>query len=207
MMPEGQDSHRCRAGRRCSARSGKAAAATTKPRTLCAACISAIQEARDRLPRVRDAVAVFVGIKPTVPVVSKVAQSREPSSPLNLAAEEIVSDIDAVLSRCGGYLVRDLVSQPSTRFKVWRGGVEQVVYWDGVDVALQIGSVDRRAAKLLGFGQEWKRRALPCRKCGVSALGQLTGSETVECSHCGDRMTDADYQELCIHLSKGSINE
>lgn len=193
--------HRCRSGRRCVARSGKDAAATAKPDTLCAACIAAIQQDRDALPHLQEAVKVFVGIKPVTAMVSKVSSTPTPSSPLNLSAESLVADIGEVLSRVGEYLVRDLVSQPAARFKWWRYGAEQLVYWDGVDLALQVRSVHARAVKLLGFEREWvRKKGVPCWSCEQAALGQWDGSETVECSDCGVRKPDADYKNYCIEL-------
>lgn len=151
----------------------------------------------------RDAVRVFVGIKPVTAMVSKVSATPEPSSPLNLAAESLVSDINEVLSRVGKYLIRDLVSQPASRFKMWRRDVEQLAYWDGVDLALQVRSVHAKASKLLGFDREWLRKPVPCWSCEQRTLGQWNGSDTVECSNCGVRKTEAEYQEFCIQLVKG----
>lgn len=198
-------SHRCRSGRWCSGRSGKDPAATAKPDTLCAACITTIQAARDNLDATQEAVRLFIGIKPVTALTSKVASTKEPASPLNLAAESLVTDIGEVVSRVGEYLIRDLVSQPTKRFKAWRGGVEQLVFWDGVDLALQVRAVHARAVKLLGFEPQWQRRSAPCWNCELPCLGQFTGSTTVECSNCGSRKTDADYETYCIEMirSKG----
>lgn len=196
----GLDDHRCRSGKRCVARSGTDPAATTKPDTLCPACIDQIQGLRDKLGDWQAAVTLFIGIKPVTVSESKIAASKEPASPLNLAAETLVGDIGEVLSRCGSLLVRDLVHQPAQRFKVWRNDVEQITYFDGVDLALQIRSVSDRAVKLLGFSPQWERRSAPCWECGVRALGQLVGSGTVECSACGARQPDDDYWKYCLEL-------
>lgn len=195
--------HRCRAGRWCVARSGKESALTVRPDTLCPACIEAIQVARNRLPAIQDAVRLFIGIKPVTAQTSKVAATKEPQSPLNLAAETMVTDIDEVLSRVGNYLIRDLVSQPKQRFKAWRRDAEQLVYWDGVDLAMQIRSVHARAVGLLGFEPQWQRRSAPCWACQLPCLGQLVGSETVECSNCGERKTVTNYQQYCIEIARG----
>jgi hypothetical protein len=195
--------HRCRANKRCVARSGEVAAATVKPSTLCAPCIASLQESRDRLVAVQDAVRVFVGIKPVTAQTSKIAATKEPASPLNLAAETLVGDIDDVLCRVGNYLVRDLVSQPAARFKVWQGDCEQIVYWDGVTLALQIGTVYRRGMRLLGFEAQWQRRSAPCWSCNLPCLGQFSGSDTIECSNCGERKTGTDYQTYCLDIFRG----
>lgn len=192
--------HRCRSGRRCAARTATEPAATSKPDTLCPACITEIQALRDKLGAFAVAVGLFIGIKPVTAWESKVNATKTPSSPLNLGAEELLGDLADVRSRAGTYLVRDLVAQPAKRFKVWRGDVEQLVYYDGVDIALQIRSVCRRAETLLGFSPVWQRRSAPCWACGVPALGQFTGSVTVECSACGTRKTDVDYQQYCVEL-------
>lgn len=192
------DDHRCRAGKQCAARSGDAAAATPKPDTLCQHCVDTIQSARDKLGATQEAVRLFVGIKPVTVSESKVASSKEPQSPLNLAAETLVTDIDEVLSRVGNYLIRDLVSLPAEKFKVWRGDCEQIVFWDGVALALQVRAVYDRSVKLLGFERQWQRRSAPCWQCDLPCLGQFTGSETVECSNCGARRTVADYQMYCL---------
>lgn len=196
--------HRCRSGRWCVARSGQQSAAVAKRGTICTACVASIQAARDRLVALQDAVRIFIGIKPVTALTSKVSATKEPHSPLNLAAEAVVSEIDAVLSRVGNYLIRDLVSQPSAKFKTWRGDVEQLVYWDGVDLALQVRAVHARAVKLLGFEPQWQRRAAPCWNCELPCLGQFTGSETVECSSCGARKSDTDYQNYCIELARNN---
>lgn len=197
-MPD--EVHRCRAGRRCAARSGRLAAITAKPDTLCPHCISTIQGFRDKLRDVQDAVRVFIGIKPVSASESKVAASKEPQSPLNLRAEAMVAEIDEVLSRVGNYLVRDLVTQPAQKFKFWRGNYEQVTYWDGVALALQIRDVHTRAMSLLGLEPQWQRRSAPCWECELPCLGQFVGSETVECSSCGARKTISDYHNHCIEL-------
>lgn len=199
-MDEG---HRCRAGKLCAARSGQTAAATSKPETLCATCLSVIQGHRDKLVQVQEAVRLFVGIKPVTAMQSRVAATKEPQSPLNLAAETLVTDIDEVLSRVGNYLIRDLVNQPAARFKLWRGESEQIVFWDGVDLALQVGAIYRRSVKMLGFEAQWQRRSAPCWNCELPSLGQFTGSTTIECSNCGERKTDTDYQAYCLTLIKG----
>lgn len=147
---------------------------------------------------------MFVGIKPVTTEQSKVSATKEPASPLNLAAEALVGDIGEVLSRVGNYLIRDLVSQPAKKFKTWRRDTEQIVHWDGVDLALQVGAVYRKAMKLLGFERQWQRRTAPCWSCDLPCLGQLSGSETVECSNCGERKTVTDYQQYCIEKARGS---
>lgn len=192
--------HRCRSGRRCVARSGKDAAAVARPDTLCPGCITAIQAARDNLQAAQEGVRLFIGIKPVTAQASKVSATKEPASPLNLVAEALVTDIDEVLSRVGNYLIRDLVCHPSERFKAWRGGVEQLVFWDGVDLALQVRAVYARAVKLLGFEPQWQRRFAPCWECQLPCLGQFTGSTTIECSNCGSRKTDADYETYCLEI-------
>lgn len=195
--------YRCRAGKRCAARCGKDPAATVKPSTLCASCIDRLQYYRDRLGAAREAVKVFVAIKPVTALTSKIAATKEPASPLNLAADTLMGEIDDVLSRVGNFLVRDLVSKPATRFKVWKGDCEQIIYWDGVTLALQIGAVYRKAVNLLGFEEQWQRRSAPCWSCELPFLGQFTGSETVECSSCGERKTLSDYQSYCVDLFRG----
>jgi hypothetical protein len=162
---------------------------------------------RDKLIELQEAVRLFVGIKPVTAMQSRVTATKEPQSPLNLAAETLVTDIDEIKSRVGNYMIRDLVAQPSKRFKVWRGDCEQLVYWDGVDLALQVAAVCRRATKLLGFDTQWDRRSAPCWACLMPFLGQLSGSATVECSNCGARKTDTDYQAYCLELIKGKRNK
>lgn len=200
---EGDLEHRCRSGRLCAARSKEKGAVTTKPDTICAACITAIQKARDKLPELREAVTIFVGIKPVTAQSSKVSATKEPASPLNLAAESLVTDIDEVLSRVGNYLIRDLVNRPAEKFKAWLGGVEQLVFWDGVDLAFQVRRVHSRAVTLVGLEPQWLRRHAPCWNCKLSCLGQFAGSTTVECSGCGARKTDEDYDAYCVQLAKG----
>ncbi len=195
--------HRCRSGRWCVARSGDSAAATSKPDTLCVSCLDAVQLKRDKLIQIQEAVRLFVGIKPVTAMQSRVSATKEPQSPLNLAAEALVTDIDEIVSRVGNYMIRDLVAQPSKLFKVWRGDCEQLVYWDGADLALQVAAVHRRATKLLGFEAQWERRSAPCWSCSMPFLGQLTGSATVECSNCGERKPDTDYQAYCLEMIKG----
>lgn len=203
MSDDEPDDHRCRSGRWCVARSGRDPAVTSKPDTLCHQCVDDIQRLRDRIPALVDALKIFVGITPVSARLSKVSGSKEPSSPLNLAAESLLSDIGEVVSRCGNYLIRDLVSRPAERFTVWRGDVEQQTFFDGVALALQVRSVCRRAEKLVGFDEVWQRRHAVCPSCGMPCLGQFSGSEVVQCSGCGHAMTDRDYQDYCVGLMKG----
>lgn len=193
--------HRCLSGRKCAARSGEQAAATAKPDTLCPACIDAIQNARNRLPALREAVTVFVRIKPVTGESSKVAGTKEPAIPLNVAAATLVSDIDEVLARVGNYQVRDLVAHPAKRFKAWLGGVEQIVEWDGTDLASQIRRVYERAVTMVGLEPQWQRRHAPCWECNLPCLGQFAGNELVECSNCGAKKHDSDYDVYCVELA------
>lgn len=147
----------------------------------------------------------MVGIKPVTVAVSRVRSTPMPACPMNLTAETLVSDIDEVLSRVGSLLVRDLVHRPPQVFQHWRRDCEQKIMWDGIDLAMQIRRVHQRAVKLLGIEPQWQRRAAPCWACASPTLGQLSGSATVECSNCGDRKTDDDYQIYCIELVQRKV--
>lgn len=192
--------HRCRSGKTCVARSSDGAAQTVKPKTLCPMCVEAVQSQRDALPQLREGIRVCVGIKPVTAMVSKVSSTPLPACPINLAADSLLNSIDETLARVGSTLIRDLVQQPPQRHRFWRGDVEQQAWLDGVDLALQIRRVHQRATKMLGLEAQWQRRHAPCWGCGLPTLGQLSGSGTVECSSCGDRKTDSDYDKYCAEL-------
>ena len=196
------DDHRCRSGKQCVNRTPEAAAATTKPDTLCPACIGEIQDCRDRLGGATDALKLFIGIK-VQGVGVKVSASKTPPAPINIAAHDLITEIDVLMFRVGNLLVRDLIKQPLTKVKYWSAEFEQLRVWDGVDWALQIRHLYRRALALTGFERSWQRRHAPCRDCSLPCLGQMSGSEVVQCSNCGTCMSDVEYQNYCVELVKG----
>lgn len=196
------DDHRCRSGKQCVNRTPEAAAATTKPDTLCPACIGEIQDCRDRLGAATDALKLFIGIK-VQGVGVKVSASKTPPAPINIAAHDLITEIDVLMFRVGNLLVRDLIKQPLTKVKYWSAEFEQLRVWDGVDWALQIRHLYRRALALTGFERSWQRRHAPCKDCSLPCLGQMSGSEVVQCSNCGTCMSDVEYQNYCVELVKG----
>lgn len=195
--------HRCRSAKRCVNRTADGSAITVKQNTLCPACVKQIQAQADELPALRDAVRVFIGIRPKTAMESRVSGTQEPSSPINLSAETLIGDIDDVLSWVGGVLIRDLVTQAESEFLVWVGEVQQRVLWDGVARALKVGKVWARAHHLLGFERQWERRHAPCGECGMPCMGTFVGSGTVHCTNCGVSIAQDKYEAICVAKLKG----
>lgn len=190
-------SHECRAGRTCLARTSTGAAVTKKPATLCHACIADIQRCQDDLPALQKALRAFIGKGTTAAWGETVSGSREPPAPLNVSVLDLIDEIGDVIFRDRG-AVRDLVTQPETVFEVWRNDVQTLRSLDGVERALWIRSVHRRADKIVGLSHTWERKGAPCRHCGGFTLGGWSGTNAIHCTSCGAVMTRDDYEKMCI---------
>ena len=190
--------HRCRGGDNCVARTTDGAAITSKPDTLCRNCIKRLQVQLEQLPDLRLALRSFLGTSMTAALGSKVNSTKEHSTPINLRTLDLITEIDVVIARAGGptIQVEDLVGRPAEQFSL-RGKVR---YLDGVDRALAIAAVWRKADGVVGLSRQWVRRQAPCLRCGLQTLGMWSGESSIHCtnSNCASTFTLDQYEELCM---------
>jgi len=78
------------------------------------------------------------------------------------------------------------------------------VFLDGINRALDVRRVHRKADQMVGLNRVWQRRAAPCPRCNQSTLGAWLGSDTIHCASedCGSDFTREQYEEHCFALSR-----
>lgn len=182
---------RCLSGKRCVSRTSDGAALTARADTLCPGCIKDIQRCLDELPTYLLALGAFLGATPKTALQSKVSMTSEPSSPYNVKVADLIDDVDEVVRRDGGMPVRDLVTQPVTRF--------DDRWLSGVDRALEIRKMHGRADAIVGLGRVWERRHAPCPDCGLRTLGQWSGDDQIFCTNndCSTSLSKDEYEQWC----------
>lgn len=198
--------HRCRSRDRCAAADGPAI--TTTAATICHSCVVKLQRQLEQLPAIRAALRVFLGVSPVTSHGSKVNASPTPSAPANVRVIDLQDEIDEVITRAGGpnAIIADLIQRPAEPHVVWHRGQPREKYLDGVDRAMAIATVWRKADQIIGLSRQWLRRHAPCPRCHLRTLGMFAGEDTVHCSNadCGATMPRTDYDDLCINISKGN---
>lgn len=191
--------HHCRSGEHCVARGSDSAALTVKPNTLCNPCIRQLQSQYDELPVIRDALRLYIGEMSTSNHGSKVKSTPSMTTPLNVTVLDLIDDIEEVLSFCGNFRVDNLVRQPSKECTVWRSGRRRQEWLDGVDRALQIRAVFKRADRVIGFSrQAVTHRIHPCPKCTRQTMISIAGTNTVTCASCGGTTTMDEYKRIVL---------
>jgi hypothetical protein len=159
-----------------------------------------LQRQLAELPTIRDALQLFLkrGLVPSAG--SKVNSTPEPSVPINLAALDLIDEIVEVVSRAGGWTIQvsDLIHRPAEKVTIWSSGSIRERYLDGVDRALDIGHVWRRADGIIGLSRAWERRLAQCPKCNLRTLGSFAGSDSVQCSNCGGVMSRTEYARVTL---------
>lgn len=181
-LTEPEPDHHCRSGDRCLARTSDGAAITSKPDTLCHACVARLQEQYDQLPAIR---FELQGEKKRSLVPqgggAKVRSSAEPGVAINLHVLDLIDEIDRVRAFIGASFIRDVITQP-----------------DGVRYALLVGRAWRKADGILGLSPvPWQRRFAPCPWCNLPTLGGFAGSGIIQCSNCGGTLTKDEYEQWC----------
>ncbi|MFI9817594.1 hypothetical protein [Saccharothrix variisporea] len=68
---------------------------------------------------------------------------------------------------------------------VFHDGRREAVTKDGVEGALDLADLHRRARGLLGVTVRTYRLREACPECGVQALTHVDGADVVDCGHCG----------------------
>jgi hypothetical protein len=198
--------HRCRAAIHCVGRvpvtegdeRSYVGAITPGPDTLCNGCVKRIQTQLEQLPHLSTALRSFLGTSMTAALGSKVNSTPTPSAPINLRNLDLIDQIQGVIDRAGGSTVQisDLVGKPVEEFTI--GG--RIRPLDGVDRALAIGAVWRKADGVVGLGRTWQKRNAPCPRCGLACLGGFLGEDTIHCtnSSCAKSFPWDQYQSLCL---------
>lgn len=173
--------HRCRADRRCIASSLEGGAFTVRANTLCHGCIQRLHDEFSQLPDIRLALRLFLGGVGSAAVQSKVSSTPTRSSPLNVHVLDVIDEVDEIIADIGGTQIADLIRQE-----------------DGVDRALRIENVWRKADTIIGLSRAWQQRLAKCPKCNLRTLGSFSGSDSVQCSNCGGVMSRSEYERICL---------
>jgi hypothetical protein len=178
------------------------AAITPGPDTLCDACIRKLQRQLDDLPTIRDVLYGLYLTRGGESGEAKVSSSTEPQPPFNVHTMDLVDEIDDVMDRTDRKTIESLVCEPEMQFKLWRGGGWKMDYLDGVQRALEVGFVWRKADGIIGITPKWQQRMAKCPHCNTRTLGNFAGSDTIICSSCGQCMTREEYETGCVVVSK-----
>lgn len=117
---------------------------------------------------------------------------------MNVNTVDLIDEIDDVLDRIAGLEVIVLIRQAPQQFKVWRGRGWKMDYLDGVQRALEIARVWRKADEIIGITRKWQQRLGKCPKCNIRTLGNFAGSDSVQCSNCGGVMTRDEYDRVTL---------
>lgn len=178
---------RCRAGKGCVNRTADGASRTTGDDTICHGCVVDIQKALDDLPHLALALSTMKGTWGGVSYEARVMSSKEAPTPLHVGVVDLVDEAEGVLRYAGGYTVVDLITQ-----------------YKGVDLALLIRKVHRKAADAVGFERVWQRRVAPCPECHMPSLGGWIGEDMIRCSNpeCLAGFTKTEYEDVCINQAR-----
>ena len=202
-----EDVHRCRSGKQnCTSRTPDGAAVTMKPDTLCSGCIAQLQQMLTDLPHLAQALKAFLGGSMATAYTSKVHSTPTPAPPMNVAAYDLIDEIGDVIDRAGGSGVRidNLIREPAQAFKVWIQGRPRDADLDGVDRALAIRRVHRKADSMVGLKRVWQKRLMRCPTCDLPTMGSWFGEGTVMCTNegCDTSLTRDEYDLMVIAKSR-----
>ena len=189
--------HHCRSDKHCVARTPDGAAITTKPGTLCHGCVTKLQGQLDELPAIRDALRLYL-VRGGSSAQTKVAFSSTPATPLDVGTLDLIDEIDDVIDRTGGLSIADLIRQPEQEFILWSRGSRRAVFLDGVQRALDVSRVWRKADGVIGLTRKWQQRLGTCPRCTLRTLGNFAGEDAVTCSSCGGVMTRDEYDRITL---------
>lgn len=167
--------------------------------TLCHGCVDGIQTQLNELPHLALALATMKGTWGGVSYEARVSGSKEAPSPLHVGIVDLVDEVWNRIDDAEGYRIVDLVTRPPESWVI--GG--RTVTRDGVDRALDIRHVHRRASEAVGFEKVWERRAAACPECLLPTLGGWVGDDLISCSECLAAFTKKEYENLCFAQSKG----
>ncbi|MEV0247945.1 hypothetical protein AB0H76_15235 [Nocardia sp. NPDC050712] len=212
--------HECRQGRRCKARTRTAddhwhGAGVEKPESLCRACEqSAFADIRE-LGDDYSLLAAASGKPQSQRGGPKVSGSSEPSIPINLAADTLVTAIEEESARWARRLPGEgweltvissnlgvLVGLPPQRVTVWAphpdGGDDiRETVMDGVDAVLALAALHQRATKVLGLEPERDQKLdEPCHVCGWAAVTVSVKTQLVTCHRCHNVWHQDEFSRL-----------
>lgn len=201
---------------------------TVMPNTICPRCIHAI-EAAARHQLWSDYLALHrLFLTPTRHAGSEI-RSGEPTSqvPVNVVSDALMNEIADAVYRCASAIaeqlgvtlretgqlaywletvednVETLIAAPATDVPMWnRAGDDFApVRMDGVQLALALVDLHRRAVAMVGVERPRERMPVPCPKCESHQLGRIVTTSMVviadvDCRACGSVWTDAEYRAL-----------
>ena len=102
---------------------------------------------------------------------------------------------------CRGIVQRNietLLAVPPKKHLMWnRAGDNYIAEMlDGVDLALALVNLHRRACALVGVERPRERMPVPCPQCESRQLGKNAGSTDVDCRSCGSVWSESAYHRL-----------
>ena len=146
--------------------------------------------------------------------------------PVNVVSDALMHDIGDAIYRCAAAItpnpegsaqtpfaqfvtcrgivqrnIEALLAAPRTKHLLWnRSGDNYIAEMlDGIDLALALVNLHRRACALVGVERPRERMPVPCPQCESRQLGRdinPTGPSDVNCRACGSSWTDAQYRRL-----------
>lgn len=196
-------SHQCRSGKHCVGRTETGPAATIKPNSVCRGCSDDLARRLKELPVLAKALQSFIGRTPQTALSSKVSRSMSPQPPLNLQALDLAGECDILLSRIGNVLIQDLLRRSATRYDCFIGGKFTQQMLDGVDLALAVRVLHKKAESMVGLAPVYERRRAPCPRCQLPTLGTIVGSGLISCSssECQWSGPTSEYEAHCLFRS------
>lgn len=217
--------HLCRAGSYCRdatygphpTSDGWQAAAATAPNTLCDRCTSAVAAAVAGLWQ------DYLGLdqlvtEPTTGAASEIrSPSPTPALPIDIHTDALKVELETVVGHAAAAItshapprafVTAITLVENNLDTLLRAPRHPVVMWnragdrrerfivDGIDIALKLGSLHRRARMILGVDRGKDRMPVPCPRCEARRLVRFHGAAGVTCESCNACWTDYGYQQL-----------
>ena len=153
----------------------------------------------DELPKLAEALHLFLGASPKTALHSRVRNTPNPRCPLDLRVDALLGEVEDVIDRTDKLRVADLILQPKMPFIIWLNDVRKERELDGCQRALDVGRVHRKVNDVLGFDLVKQKRHAPCPECGERELFNWIGESHVQCK-CKYVMSLDEYQDYCVEL-------
>lgn len=225
--------HLCRAGSYCRdatygphpTSDGWQAGATTAPNTLCDRCASSVAAAVAGLWQDYLGLGQLVIEPPTGPTSEIRSPSPTPALPIDIHNDALKVELETVVGHAAAAVTGDppprafvtavtlvennldaLLRAPRHPVVMWNrdGDRREQFIVDGVDIALKLASLHRRARAILGVDRGKDRMPVPCPRCEARKLVRFHGADCVVCEACLGRWTDDDYRYLTM-IGAGTI--
>lgn len=195
------------------------------PNSLCDWCIRGVTAATEKLWSDHRALRRLIG-EPAGCAGGEVRSSGAPTScvPVNVHVDALMREIESATSRCAEAILDTLDSDPPTSdalvvslqivepniavlltvpphdaMKWNRAGDDwEGIVTDGVQLALGLVDLHRRARAVIGVDEARDRMPVPCPRCESHQLGRTHGDVHITCLACGSRWTEDEYTQLTM---------